>query len=416
MADNGCAVCVAAGCCCFAIFIMVILIISAFSTVGPLEVGVRYNNFDRKASTDDGAYSSGFHYVGITGGFVKYPTNVQIMEFSNDGKSDGPALKTWSSDGQILDVEITFFYTIDPKKAVDIYRKYEGAWQLPLVRRAWGTIKTETTRHATIDYFEKRGEIKKSIYARLKTMLNEDGFDISSADDVQFRQVDIPDPLDSAIQDKQIAQQKVLTALANRDLQLVLANTSVIINDAANTMNKIKAASWALANVTIGNATAEGNKIIQQQYGKSYGKIASALGFVNNKQLLQYAYLSAIKDRSSNIRIVAGNAPNGNAVQQLTISGATSGKFKISFGGYETLGLAYDINAADLQTALEGLDSVGKLSVTAVTGGFRIAFLTNNGPLPEMLASSIDLSAGATVNVVTTTYGTGANNYVYQWK
>jgi hypothetical protein len=111
------------------------------------------------------------------------------MEFSNDGKSDGPALRTWSSDGQMLDVEITFFYTVNPKKAGDIYRKYESAWQLPLVRRAWGTIKTETTKHKTVDYFEKRNFIKVAIYNKLKVMLNEDGFDISSSDDVQFRQV-----------------------------------------------------------------------------------------------------------------------------------------------------------------------------------------------------------------------------------
>ncbi len=137
---------------------------------------------------------------------------------------------------------------------------------------------------------------------------------------------------------------------------------------------------------------------------------------MNNKQLLQYAYLSSIKDRSSNIRILAGSSPNVNAVQRLTISGATSGNFKIAFGGYETGNLAYNIDAAGLQTALEALGSVGKLSVTAVTGGFSIAFLTNNGPLPEMTASNVDLSAGASLSVVTTTSGTGANNYVYQWK
>jgi hypothetical protein len=41
--------------------------------------------------------------------------------------------------------------------------------------------------------------------------------------------------------------------------------------------------------------------------------------------------------------------------------------------------LAYNINAADLQTALEGLYGTGKVTATAITGGFQVDFISTQG-------------------------------------
>lgn len=54
-------------------------------------------------------------------------------------------------------------------------------------------------------------------------------------------------------------------------------------------------------------------------------------------------------------------------VQEITVD-ATGGKWIASFGGDDTAELAYNISAANLKTALTGLESIGSNNVS-VTGG-----------------------------------------------
>src|SRR5690606_33822259 len=65
--------------------------------------------------------------------------------------------------------------------------------------------------------------------------------------------------------------------------------------------------------------------------------------------------------------VVASGPGNGDAVQSLTVD-AAGGQFKLSFGGDTTGDLAYNATAAQVQTALRGLASIGSGNVT-VTGG-----------------------------------------------
>jgi hypothetical protein len=60
-----------------------------------------------------------------------------------------------------------------------------------------------------------------------------------------------------------------------------------------------------------------------------------------------------------------------NAVQTISITGATAGTFKLVFGGQSTAPIAFNASAAAVQAALEALSNIGKGNVTG--GG---------GPLP----------------------------------
>jgi hypothetical protein len=192
--------------------------------VGPLEVGIYAKGIIRTAFTDK-VYGPGFWYTGLTGKFFKYPTNIQIMEFSSDGVSDGPTIKGWSSDGQLLEIEISFFYKLQSNRTAEIFLKYEDAWRLPLVRRCWGTIVTEATKWNTTDFFVNRDDIKIGLFNSLSAVLDEQAFSLI---DVQLRQLNIPDAFEDAIAGKQVAAQNIITTLQQRQLILVNANTTVI--------------------------------------------------------------------------------------------------------------------------------------------------------------------------------------------
>ncbi|HET6573208.1 MAG TPA: hypothetical protein VFG68_06375, partial [Fimbriiglobus sp.] len=105
-------------------------------------------------------------------------------------------------------------------------------------------------------------------------------------------------------------------------------------------------------------------------------------------------------------RIDGINAESIDEVQRLTIS-ATSGTFTLSFGdpANVTAPLAFDLSAADLQLALEGLAGIaaGDVVITPVTGGFDIEFVRElsavDVPLlavtPAGAASVVELQAGS---------------------
>jgi hypothetical protein len=65
--------------------------------------------------------------------------------------------------------------------------------------------------------------------------------------------------------------------------------------------------------------------------------------------------------------VVASSVGDGDAIQSLTVD-ASGGQFKLSFGADTTADLAHDATAAQVQSALRGLSSIGAGNVT-VTGG-----------------------------------------------
>ena len=78
-----------------------------------------------------------------------------------------------------------------------------------------------------------------------------------------------------------------------------------------------------------------------------------------------------------------------NEVQVATINGApTGGTFTLSFEGATTTPLAYDVAAADVQTALRALATINGANVTATGsagGPYTITFIGNRASLPQLL-------------------------------
>jgi hypothetical protein len=100
-------------------------------------------------------------------------------------------------------------------------------------------------------------------------------------------------------------------------------------------------------------------------------------------------------------------------VQSVSITGTpTGGTFTLSFDGATTAGIAYNANAAAVQTALENLPNIAVGDVT-VTGGpgpgtaWTVTF-NNRTNVPQMTASGASLTGGSSpAAAVTTTTGGG---------
>ena len=105
-----------------------------------------------------------------------------------------------------------------------------------------------------------------------------------------------------------------------------------------------------------------------------------------------------------------------NEIQRLSVSSTpTSGTFTLTFGANTTSAIAYNATAATIQTALEGLASIGAGNI-ACTGGpintatvictFQGALASTN--VATMTSASSLLGAAPTITVAVTTSGTAA--------
>jgi hypothetical protein len=109
-----------------------------------------------------------------------------------------------------------------------------------------------------------------------------------------------------------------------------------------------------------------------------------------------------------------GNSPEASAVQTLTVT-ATGGKYVLKFGGQETAELAFNATSSEIQTALQGLSSIGAGNATVAetsAGVFKITFAGNlaNNPEPTIAAESGagEPLTGGTASVASTTTGSNA--------
>jgi len=115
--------------------------------------------------------------------------------------------------------------------------------------------------------------------------------------------------------------------------------------------------------------------------------------------------------------LIAGRGSATNEVQKVTVNGTpTGGTFILTFRGATTGTIAYNASAATVQTALQGLSTIGSSNATVAgsTGGpYTVTFAAAFASLAvdEIIANGAALMGGTnmSVTVETVTEGEAAN-------
>lgn len=196
-----------------------------------------------------------------------------------------------------------------------------------------------------------------------------------------------------------LASGSIDTARATLLLQYAhdLCETIVSPVPSAAAVVEVSIAARAYSNPTSAHQTSLGSASV------SYGSGSAAFGIGG-------LYLSK-KDKAALRRLAgyglafqADTLPSGtNAVQTVTVS-ATAGTFTLTFGGATTSALAYNATAAQVQSALEALSTIGSGNV-AVTGSYVVTFQGTLGTAPLETMTADGSSLTGTVSVATTTTG-----------
>lgn len=236
----------------FGILIALFLIVPfSFHTVDTGEIAVV-----KKFGEIKDVKESGMHFdLWITNKYVKYDTKVQNVEAQT---------MAYSSDAQMMDIQMTVQYRIRSSDVVHIATQYGS---LSVLENRISSVVVEKTKsvlssYKAMDIIADRASISPLVEMAIKDAIDEEYFvDIVT---VVLTNIDFSDSFELAVEEKMIAEQAKLKADYENETKIAKAEA-----DAEAKLKEAKAKieiakAEAEARMIAAEAEAEANKIIEQ--------------------------------------------------------------------------------------------------------------------------------------------------------
>mmetsp|Transcript_57759 Transcript_57759/g.122871 ORF Transcript_57759/g.122871 Transcript_57759/m.122871 type:complete len:336 (+) Transcript_57759:154-1161(+) len=202
----------------------IVLFFCTFRSLEYTELGLNYSLFSN--SIEDKGYTAGRYYLGLGHGFVRFPSTVQTIQFSSEHDSVGPLLRSRTSDGLEVELEVSFQYQLNSSELHTLYHDFGQDYERVFVTSAMDLITTMATHYNATAFFNDRLAISLDMEMELKDSFNE--LANTNIPFFQLRSVELPADFESAIQDTEVKKQDIQTAEAERQNQEVSMQTKVL--------------------------------------------------------------------------------------------------------------------------------------------------------------------------------------------
>jgi regulator of protease activity HflC (stomatin/prohibitin superfamily) len=279
-----------------AVALILTVVSSGMVFVQPTERGVVISALDE--GVRDEALEPGLHWiVPFLENAIMYPISRQTYTMSiaqAEGAIIGDdSVEARTSDGQIVKIDASVIFSIDPDRAVEQHIKWDGAYVDNLVRPvSRGIIRDAVSQFGIEEVVStKRFELAGLMFDGMETVLNEGGFNLA---DFVLRNIAFSEEYADSVEQKQIAEQQAQQAeniVQQREFEAEQARQ---VAEGIADANVIEAEGNALAIVVEAEAEA-----------KALELIAAALRL--NPDLLTFEY---IKKLSAGIQVML--VPNDN--------------------------------------------------------------------------------------------------------
>ena len=226
------------------ISLVVGILFSSYIVVRPGHTGVVVT----MGKVEENVLQEGFHF--------KIPFIQEVVEIDNRISKLEVQTEAFSKDLQTVQTNLAINYRVDTKKSYSIYKNvgadYEAVLVIPAVNEV---LKATSAKYTAEESVTNRGLISDGLVDGLNQKLNDSGLYVTDVNIIDF---DFSDAFIQAIEEKQVAQQKLLTAETEKQTVIAKAEAD------AQTI-KIKAEAEADANrvlsESITNNIIEYNKI-----------------------------------------------------------------------------------------------------------------------------------------------------------
>jgi regulator of protease activity HflC (stomatin/prohibitin superfamily) len=182
--------------------------------VQPTERGVVISALDE--GVRDEALEPGLHWiVPFLENAIMYPISRQTYTMSiahSEGAIAGDdSVEARTSDGQIVKIDASVIFSIDPDRTVEQHIKWDGAYVDNLVRPvARGIIRDAVSQFGIEEVVStKRFELAGLMFEGMENILNEGGFSLA---DFVLRNIAFSEEYADSVEQKQIAEQQAQQA------------------------------------------------------------------------------------------------------------------------------------------------------------------------------------------------------------
>jgi regulator of protease activity HflC (stomatin/prohibitin superfamily) len=261
------------------LFIGTILFAVSFDTLTPLEFGILYNDIAKEIDEGGSPYYNGRYFTGLGSSFIKYSSTWNEMTF------DYGDIRAWTKEGQLVYVDLIFFWEHDRENIVDFYYSYgDSASKYTDIFRdvAQRAVKKVTTSYEAAEFFTKRQQISAEMRVALRDTFREQGVLVQL---FGMQSIDLPDAFEDKVNEKVVTAQEVKTQEWLKEIDVAYAEIDVITGEGDAWIQYKLADAEATAAEIISNAKAEGQARIRDSERRVYKEMQDALGFAPEQML-----------------------------------------------------------------------------------------------------------------------------------
>lgn len=206
------------------LFVMIVLC-SMFTTINSGEVGVRVRFGKVVGSTNEG--------VNFKIPFIEKIDTMNVKVQKTEVKTSSS-----SKDLQEVNMSLAVNYRIDKDKAIDLYknvgRNYEDVILEPAIEES---IKAVTSKYTAEELITNRSEVSEKCMEELIKKVEKYGLIIN---DFNITNFSFSPEFEKAIEEKQVAEQKVLTAKQELEKEKIESEKKIVAAEAEKKANELK--------------------------------------------------------------------------------------------------------------------------------------------------------------------------------
>lgn len=211
------------------VILVIILFLGGFRTIKSGQVGIK----TRFGKVIDTQMNEGVNFkLPFIEKIVKM--NIQVQKIELDTTSA-------SKDLQDVNMKLAVNYRVNGKRATSLYKnvgtKYEEVILQPAIQES---IKAITSNYTAEELITNRSEVSVKCMEMLQTKVEKYGLSIDNFNITNFS---FSEEFNKAIEEKQVAEQKVLTAKQELEKEKIEAEKKIVKAEAEKQANELKQAS-----------------------------------------------------------------------------------------------------------------------------------------------------------------------------
>lgn len=208
------------------LIILLICLFGSFRTINSGQVGIRV----RFGKVVDTQMNEGVNFkIPLIEKIVKMNIQVQKAEVETSSAS---------KDLQDVSMKLAVNYRVDGTKATDLYKNvgtnYDEVVLQPAIQES---IKAVTSQYTAEELISNRSEVSQKCMETLQNKVKKYGLQIDNFNIINFN---FSEEFNKAIEEKQVAEQKVLTAKQELEKEKIEAEKKVVKAEAEKKANEMK--------------------------------------------------------------------------------------------------------------------------------------------------------------------------------